>query len=601
MNPGARRSSGPTAILLSALILFLSLALFGRSSLAETPSSFAERITEANALRSTDPARFASLLVELNDARAQMPADLHDDLDYLNAYQRAFEGDYAAGIALARPLLSASDDGLRFRAGLLIVNSLAATRDFQSGLRQLDDSLGLLDAITDPELRANGLVVAALFYNQVGQYPLGQHYAERALAEPATSQRVRCIAQHNTIEAHFRLATLPDDDAAIHQAIADCVAEGELVVANFIRLTLARKWASSDATAQATELLHRHLDEIDASHYPRLIAEVHSLLAEYELTLDRPEEAREHALTAVDRSAGLPYSLPLANAQRVLYELAQADGDSARALAHYRAFAEADKAYLNDVNARELAFQTVRHETLQKNQTIDLLNKQNELLQLEQQAAQESWRNIKIIAVLVVALLVTLATWLAKMRSMQATLKRLAETDALTGADSRLHFTRSSERLLRQASDSGRSAAMILFDLDRFKSINDRFGHPVGDWVLKRAVSACAPAIEAGGRVGRLGGEEFAVILCGVDRDAAKAMAETLRTRIAAIDSGETGHTFKISASFGVAVMTPPGRGFSALVAQADEALYRAKRDGRNQVFVYRPGCGLETSARKAD
>lgn len=591
MNPTIGALAWPAVLVLSALLC----APFASSA---QDQSFENRIEAVDAIRSAKPDLFREQLEALNAERESIPARLHDHLDYLNAYQRSFQGDYQAGIALAMPLFgSARESSLRFRAGLLIVNSYAATREFQAGLEILDQSLMMIDSIDDESLRTTGFVVAAIFYNQLGQYELGHHYASRVGADGAPSREL-CAAQHALVEASLHLEDSAIDDQPFIEAIRTCAARGEMVVANFIRANLARHWAAQGERGKSIQLLRSHLDEVQSTHYPRLIAEVHALLAEYLFAEGKNEEAQGHARIAIEQSAGIAFSLPLVSAHRVLYEIAHARGDLNAAINHLRAHAEADKAYLNDVNARELAFQTVRHESFQKTQTIDLLNKQNEVLRLEQEVATQAWRNTRIVAVLLGLLLFSVAFWAVKMRRMQAALKQMAETDAMTGVDSRHHFNRTCEKALRRCARAGHPVGVLVLDLDDFKSVNDRFGHPIGDWALKKTAALCTELCGPDDRVGRIGGEEFAVLCLRRDKESTRALADRICERVSAIDTQPTGKTFRVSVSIGVATSASAGYSFTSLLAQADEALYRAKRDGRNRVFTYRTGCGLETTRK---
>lgn len=593
MNRAIGAMAWPAVLLLSALLC----APFASSA---QDQSFENRIEAVDAIRSAKPDLFREQLGALNAERESIPARLHDHLDYLNAYQRSYEGDYRAGIALATPLFaSAQASSLRFRAGLLMVNSYAATREFQAGMEILDQTLMMIDSIDDESLRTTGFVVAAIFYNQLGQYELGHHYARQVGPDGAPS-RERCFSQHALTEASLHLKNVVVDDVSFSEAITTCVGYGEMVVANFVRANLARHWAARGERAKSIELLSSHLDEVQSTRYPRLIAEVRALLAEYLFAEGQSEEAQGHARIAIEQSAGIAFSRPLASAHRVLHEIARQHGDLSVAIGHLRAYAEADKAYLSDINARELAFQTVRHETFQKTQTIDLLNKQNEVLRLEQEVATQAWRNTRIVAVLLALLLFSVAFWAVKMRRMQAALKQMAETDALTGVDSRHHFNRTCEKALRACARTGHPVGILVLDLDDFKSVNDRFGHPVGDWALKQVAAHCTELCGPDDRVGRIGGEEFAVLCLRRDKESTRALADRICERVSAIDSQAIGKTFRVSVSIGIATSASAGYSFAALLAQADEALYRAKRDGRNRVFTYRTGCGLETTRKPA-
>ena len=126
-----------------------------------------------------------------------------------------------------------------------------------------------------------------------------------------------------------------------------------------------------------------------------------------------------------------------------------------------------------------------------------------------------------------------------------------------------------------------------MFDLDHFKSINDRFGHDTGDWVLKQVADACRTVCRRIDHIGRIGGEEFAILLSRCDlRDATRA-AEDCRMRVASIDTRSSGHKFLVTASFGVTASPLSGYDLAKLLSHADKMLYRAKREGRNRVCTF--------------
>lgn len=162
--------------------------------------------------------------------------------------------------------------------------------------------------------------------------------------------------------------------------------------------------------------------------------------------------------------------------------------------------------------------------------------------------------------------------------------ERLASTDELTGLNNRRAIFELGAQVFKQAKRSGRPISIIMFDVDRFKQINDKYGHDIGDKTL-RALAACVqPLLRAGDIVGRLGGEEFAVILPETDLAAASTVAERLRTAIAAMRLPTAIPAIQCTCSFGVATSTDGVLGLEALLRHADKALLRAKRAGRNRI-----------------
>lgn len=166
-----------------------------------------------------------------------------------------------------------------------------------------------------------------------------------------------------------------------------------------------------------------------------------------------------------------------------------------------------------------------------------------------------------------------------------AKLRRLLQTDHLTGACNRARFFEIAERELRQGSYRERSLSVVAMDVDHFKRINDTHGHAVGDEVLKAITAACQSALGPGVTFARLGGEEF-VAMMATDLSGALAKAEMLRATVADLAIPSTAGALQVTASFGCASLSPSVRSMTALLAEADKALYAAKHAGRNRVGI---------------
>jgi diguanylate cyclase (GGDEF)-like protein len=163
---------------------------------------------------------------------------------------------------------------------------------------------------------------------------------------------------------------------------------------------------------------------------------------------------------------------------------------------------------------------------------------------------------------------------------------REAKTDSLTGLANRRGGRTALEREVQRARRYGRPLSVIVFDIDRFKSVNDRYGHPVGDRVLRAIARTASEAARDTDLVVRWGGEEFLVICAESGRAEACRLAERLRRRIARLHHGR--RRLNVTASFGVCTFVA-GEDAAMLAARADQALYRAKRAGRNRVVSLSP------------
>ncbi len=159
-------------------------------------------------------------------------------------------------------------------------------------------------------------------------------------------------------------------------------------------------------------------------------------------------------------------------------------------------------------------------------------------------------------------------------------LRHRANVDSLTEAYSRSGLIGAAHGVIAECRRTGRPATLLLFDLDHFKAINDRFGHAGGDAVLKAVARSCREAMRPGDVLGRIGGEEFVVLLKDVGADRALAVAERFRATVAA--SKVTGVDVRVTASFGVAALTNDVLTPEHWLAIADRRLYSAKASGRD-------------------
>ncbi|MDV3252507.1 sensor domain-containing diguanylate cyclase [Devosia sp. BK] len=166
-------------------------------------------------------------------------------------------------------------------------------------------------------------------------------------------------------------------------------------------------------------------------------------------------------------------------------------------------------------------------------------------------------------------------------------LRRLASTDGLTGLSTRRAFKEEAERFVELARRHRSTLSAISFDIDHFKTINDTYGHAAGDMVLKAISEVAAATPRQSDIVGRLGGEEFALVLPGADINSALAVAEKLRLAVSALQFPGSQPPFQVTASFGVAALDPGRDDLESLLIKADEALYDAKRNGRDRVVAW--------------
>jgi diguanylate cyclase (GGDEF)-like protein/PAS domain S-box-containing protein len=171
-------------------------------------------------------------------------------------------------------------------------------------------------------------------------------------------------------------------------------------------------------------------------------------------------------------------------------------------------------------------------------------------------------------------------------KMIEQQLAKLALIDSLTGTLNRPALHQQADKEFTRSKRYHRPLSVIMLDIDHFKQVNDRYGHQAGDQVLQIFAEACQEIIRSTDLLGRVGGEEFAILLPDTPSKAACHLAERLRQRITKYPYLAGDMLIEVTASLGVAELQPGDADFKALLQRADEALYLAKHGGRNQVTL---------------
>ncbi len=162
-------------------------------------------------------------------------------------------------------------------------------------------------------------------------------------------------------------------------------------------------------------------------------------------------------------------------------------------------------------------------------------------------------------------------------------MKKIAHSDVLSGLLNRRGFEIEARQIIATAQENNLPATMIVADLDNFKTVNDSHGHIIGDTVIQEFGNLLNSSLRSGDISGRMGGEEFCILLHTADIHLGRLLAESIRTKTESMVFGAGKNTFSLTASFGVAELSK-NENYNTLFIRADEELYNAKNSGRNQV-----------------
>jgi len=552
------------------------------------PENTDQLLQHADQVKLANNDEFHVVLKQLDEQAGQLTSRQHDWLDYLHAWQLGYQGDYPQAVSAFDALLAHTQDAtVRARARISLIYDQVNTSHYEDAYISVSALVDSLPQVEDRNAHFLSLTAAAYAYNRAGQHDLALQFADKALAYDR-SDRSTCIAMEQKAEILYESGKLLPDDPQLRTGFDACRLVADPVSANILSLSLARAQMDHGDVAAALKLLETHDAEILATHSSAAISLFRSVLARCYLLTGDLAHAREYAQSAVDHANNQFYARSVADAYEILYEVANRQNDDKAALAWHEKYAIADKGYLNDISARALAYQMVHQQVLDKKREIEALNEKNRALELRQQIDSKT-AEIRLLYIGMLLMgLALVATWAYRTKRSQLKFQKLARRDGLTGIFNRQHFLESAQDVLRYCAKDSREASVLALDLDHFKSVNDMHGHAAGDAVLRRVVAACQARLRSIDIFGRLGGEEFAILLPDCAEEVALLRAEEMRAAIAGLHGrADAAAGIVATASFGVASTQACGYNLPTLLAHADSALYAAKRAGRNRVSMH--------------
>ncbi|NVJ50721.1 MAG: diguanylate cyclase [Gammaproteobacteria bacterium] len=567
-------------------ILALTLLLIGSGGLwASEPVS--SLLQTADEIRLSEPQKFSAILRDIAQQIDSLSSEQRYFFEYLMAYESALKGDSERAINTYKHVFkNASDQDLIYRASYSILNVLVINRRWRETPQYLQYINDNYTSISSEEIKATGLVAVALFYNHLGNFDKARDYGLKAIAD-IKADNVLCTGYQQLAHSELKLNLLASSAAILSDGMSACERSSKQLIAYMINLYQATALFKEEQYDAATALLQRHLSRVDASNYVPIQSEYYALLAQLSFATGNVSGAIAYAQKVINSNNQSHNTEALVKALKIMADATAIQGNLTDSIVWLKRYAETDKAFYDQLTAENLAFQLATHEVIEKENQIKLLNKENEALNLERDLSLQEAQNKTLMIILLILIIGFTSFWAYRTKKTHVKLRKLAEFDSLTGIANRRHFTKEGENTLKINRSRGQAVSFILFDLDKFKAINDRYGHPVGDWVLQHVPIPVKKIIRKIDIFGRMGGEEFAILLPGCELDKAREIAESIRLGLMEINCEETGHNFNISASFGITVSRVSGYEFEDLMKHSDDALYEAKREGRNRIHVY--------------
>lgn len=547
-----------------------------------------KHLARAEEVKRTSMAAFDQEIGRVMADLSRLTTVQRDRLDYLLAWRDTFTGDYVAAInEFERLIAQSGDEVVRFRSRVTLLNALTLARRYSEAYEHLTLLVDDVDAMPDRAARDQALGVIAQLLNQGAQYKESLAFSRRLMQEGEQAW-ARCGAQFLIVEAQARSGDLRDVSPEALQWADRCSTEGEAVFAGLLRAQLARLHLRNNRPEAALAMLAAHAEAMAATRYPSLAIDVETIQAQAYLAQEKYADADAMAASAIAKVAPGVASESLGQAWRVRYLVAKAQGDNAGALSAHEQLLATEMAYANDIGQRALAYQMARYQARANALQIESLNQQNELLTLQQEVASKNTQAARLTIALLLTVLAFGLFWAIRAVRLRRHFQVLAQRDSLTQVANRRYFVEQVTSALEQLQRHQQSAVLILVDLDYFKLINDRYGHAEGDEVLQRAAAALREQVRNGELIGRIGGEEFAILLPRIEADLALQRAESFRRALHTVPYGPADARRSLTASFGIVSSANAGYNLRSLMTKADAALYVAKNAGRDRVEVFR-------------
>lgn len=557
------------------------------SSQSILASIFFSQLTQLEEIRLTNFNSFSAGLAELEKVKSSFTEEESHYFALLKGYEKSLAGEYEQAFTYLTPLIQSSSSGIyHFRAKVLAVNLYAISHDYLNAFLLLGELNKELPFIDDAVARAQAVGNTAMLYNGIEKYEIALFYSEQFLNSIKDQQLVCRVLVHKLTS----LANLKKNSeflSEIDHGIATCRKSKEKIPEIIMLRDKMQVLLHLERFSEITSLYQSISEDVVATGYPMLIAGVLNITAQAYLRAGDLSNAELLAATALKQIEHTSINFVQTELYKLLADLEKRKGNFETALAYFEKHSALEKTYLDDKTNQQLAFHLAEGELEVKDKRIALLDKDNELLSLQKNIYEHEVKQNRLILLLLFSVLIIASFMAYRGMSGRKRFKKIAEFDQLTGISNRYHFNNLAKVALEYCELNAKPAALILFDLDYFKTINDNYGHAIGDWALQQVVKTCRNFMRNNDVFGRIGGEEFAVVLPGCHADKAALLAEICRDAIATIDTTESGYTFPISASFGVSSSDISGYQLKQLLADADLAMYRAKQSGRDQIATY--------------
>lgn len=543
-----------------------------------------EQLVYADKLKDSNPAALPEILQKIS---SELLSPLELELyTYLRAYSEFQKQNVNEAVSALKQLSSQAKSNVRYRALISLVDFHTTVENWSEGISSAKTLSEAIESVDDKLISNLAFASLSIFFNDVGNFDAALKNAQKLLNN-TTLPKQKCLAKANELIAKIEKQYQTVSKAEVVNGIESCQGAENIDWKNKVILNHSKILLKDKDIKTAITQLSDALPELENSGNTELIAHFYAMLSKAYLSLGDYNNANLFASKSISTYGLRKDKESALVAFDTLYQVAQHNNNLHQALIFHKSYFAASDAYLQSIRSRQLAIQQNKLDNV-KNQTIlSLLDQENELLKTRAILEQKSRENNQLALALAFSLIVLLIFWSYRSRRSQTKLRQLVNSDELTGIATRNYFRDISNIALQQSKAVKNNACFILFDLDNFKRVNDKFGHLAGDLALKHAVDTVKNVCRTNDLIARMGGEEFAILVQNCPLSQAKKIAEECRVSLQKLTFENDYPGLHITASFGVADTNQCGYQYEKIFAHADAAMYKAKAFGRNKVYVF--------------
>ncbi|NEZ04435.1 diguanylate cyclase [Wenzhouxiangella sp. XN201] len=567
--------------------LTLTLGLLTAQAFADNDDDLEAAIERARQLSVTEAVnasqpKIDELMRRLDEATPRQRVEIR----LLDIRNQALRGGYSQAIdRLAALLDSKLDKDQRLRALRLAANLDINIGRYESGFGHLKAALGLVPQTDDPVEASRIYSLAGFTHSLAGDHQRAMRYATRAYRIAVDSGDIsqRCSAGQRLSVAYRYAERFDLAEEAAKRALDDCRQANDQVYLGTVELELAYLALENDELEAAEARIDRGMQRLRDAVWADGILTAEQLRTRLAAARGEHQRTIELAERLIDRVGDRELWERKASLHRLAATAHAELGEYEAAYNHRIKQVESRRRFLDkDRNRRmamlEVAFNVDRHE-----QELALLREQQRVSKLEAESRRQQARFRMLLTALAIGMVLMLVVILRRVLRDRRHFRRLSRIDGLTRVSNHTRFFDTARTTVNDSHRNGKPLVLVLGDIDHFKRVNDRHGHIAGDRVLRAVARLLCDHFPGDGKVGRIGGEEFAVCLPGADLNTVLAGLEVFRRALAAIEYGDDAD--RLTMSFGIAQLAPH-ESLEQLRERADAALYRAKRGGRDTVVV---------------